>query len=277
MADTSPQSRAAIRKALQELIQAGFYRVEKIRMPDGRIRSEAHVYDTPQLPGLEEAKELIGVAVPQVEPSVPRPASGAAGSGDAGVLGVKNREKEPSLPASADDKGLAAAPTVRQPRPTGGWAKPSIDDLDEPRKTAALLLHRVLKDQPRLPLGEAELVKLAPLVAQWTAAGCGPAALGAALLSGLPETIHSPEAVIRSRLERKLPPVPGPKQPAPASAGHECDECKVPMPRLGLCGPCTGKSVHVVAVGLGERHTVVGAAQAREAIRRSKQIAGAHR
>ncbi|MFH9355051.1 hypothetical protein [Kitasatospora sp. NPDC017646] len=49
MADSSPQGRGAIRKALKELTDAGFYRVEKIRMPDGTIRTETHVYDTPQL------------------------------------------------------------------------------------------------------------------------------------------------------------------------------------------------------------------------------------
>ncbi|MGW7582582.1 hypothetical protein ACWGKU_19735 [Kitasatospora sp. NPDC054768] len=49
MADTSPQGRGAIRKALKELTAAGYYRVERIRMPDGTIVTETHVYDTPQL------------------------------------------------------------------------------------------------------------------------------------------------------------------------------------------------------------------------------------
>ncbi|MFJ6770534.1 hypothetical protein ACIQOV_06090 [Kitasatospora sp. NPDC091257] len=44
-----PQGRGAIRKALKELTAAGYYRVERIRMPDGTIVTETHVYDTPQL------------------------------------------------------------------------------------------------------------------------------------------------------------------------------------------------------------------------------------
>lgn len=46
MADTSPQGRGAIRKALKELTDAGFYRVELIRLSDGTVRTENHVYDT---------------------------------------------------------------------------------------------------------------------------------------------------------------------------------------------------------------------------------------
>lgn len=40
MADTSPQGRGTVRRALKELADAGYYRVVRVRRPDGTIRSE---------------------------------------------------------------------------------------------------------------------------------------------------------------------------------------------------------------------------------------------
>ncbi|MFC9332082.1 hypothetical protein, partial [Kitasatospora sp. NPDC057015] len=174
IADSSIDSRAAVRKALKELIAAGYYRVEKVRMPDGTIRSEAHVYDTPQLPGLKAAEKLLGTAKPQVTPRVARPASGVPDSGAAGVLVVKNLVKEPSLPAP--DRGdvdgrRRTAPSVRHPRPAEGRVASSMDELVGPPRAAALALYRVLKDQPRLRLGDAEVVELAPLAGRGVRSG----------------------------------------------------------------------------------------------------------
>ncbi|MEU9074350.1 helix-turn-helix domain-containing protein [Kitasatospora sp. NPDC048538] len=272
IADSSTDSRAAVRKALKELIDAGYYRVEKIRMPDGTIRSEAHVYDTPQIPGLEQAKELLNAVKPQVEPGVARPASGTADSGSAGVPVVKNLIQEPSLPTPGDHERRPAAVT-RRPRSEGARAGAALEELDDgPLRVAALVLYRTLKDQPRLRLGEAEVIELAPLVARWLAVGCGPAELAAALLPGLPETIHSPVGMIRDRLLRKLPLAQCPS--APARPRHECDVCRAPLRRPGLCGPCSGNPGPASAIGSGEQYTAAGAAQARAAMRRTKELAG---
>ncbi|WP_395297246.1 hypothetical protein ACF9IK_30265 [Kitasatospora hibisci] len=273
MADSSTQSRAAVRKALQELTEAGYYRVEKVRLPDGTIRSEAHVFDTPQLPGVEAAKELLDTVKPQVEPGVPHPASGAADSGGAGVPVVKNLIQEPSLPTRGDHVRCPAAAT-RRSRPEGGRAVVSLADLDDgPLRAAALALYRALNDEPRLRLGEAEVIELAPLVARWLAVGCGPAELAAALLPGLPATIHSPAGMIRDRLLRKLPPTQCPS--VPARQRHECDVCRAPLRRPGLCGPCSGNPGPVSAIGSGEQYTAAGAARARAAMRRPKSLAAA--
>ncbi|MFC9331428.1 hypothetical protein [Kitasatospora sp. NPDC057015] len=271
IADSSIDSRAAVRKALKELIAAGYYRVEKVRMPDGTIRSEAHVYDTPQLPGLQAAEELLGAVKPQATPSVAHPASGAADSGDAGVHVVKNLDKEPSPPAPdrGDVHSLGCtAPSARRPRPAGGRATPSMEDLAGPPRAAALALYRALKDQPRLRLGEAEMVELVPLVERWLAAGCGPAELAAALLSGLPSEIFSPVAVVRDRLVRKLPPAPPQTRSICAGQQHECVECRVPMSTLGLCRRCSGlPDLAAAGIGCGEPITAAGAARVRAAMR----------
>ncbi|GAA2266867.1 hypothetical protein GCM10010430_59970 [Kitasatospora cystarginea] len=268
IADSSTDSRAAVRKALKELIVAGYYRVEKIRMPDGTIRSEAHVYDTPQIPGLSEAKELLEAAKPQVEPSVPRPASGPSDSGHAGAHVVKNLVKEPSLPSAGLAVGSPAVPAERRPEATGGRAGSSVEDLDGPLRAAALALYQVLGAQPRLRLGEAEVAELAPLVAEWLAVGSGPAELAAALLPGLPETIHSPVGVIRSRLLRKLPMQPVPvERTAWASRMYECDECRDPMASPGLCGPCSGRPDPASKIGSGAHATAAGVARVRAVMR----------
>lgn len=69
MADSSPQGRAAIRKALKELIEAGYYWVVTTRLPDGTIRSEIHVFDTPQLVGPGVTRSGPGGADPDARAS----------------------------------------------------------------------------------------------------------------------------------------------------------------------------------------------------------------
>ncbi|MFE6750293.1 hypothetical protein ACFVGM_30880 [Kitasatospora purpeofusca] len=231
MADSSPQGRGAIRKALKELTDAGYYRVEKIRMPDGTIRTETHVYDTPWS-----------------APDATRPAPGGAGAGRADSPPVKDRHKEPSLPASSADDGKA----------------------EEVREAVATLF-RVIRPEPRLHLGEAEAAELAPLVARWLEHGATPADLAHALLPGLPTPVHSAVAVLRYRLERKMPPAPPAVRPATARYA-ECAKCHDPVPQPGICRPCAGLGTREVAIGGGEAATRSGAARARAALHAAKTV-----
>ncbi|MFG2696346.1 hypothetical protein [Kitasatospora sp. NPDC048407] len=238
MADTSPQGRGAIRKALKELTAAGFYRVEKIQLPNGTIISEAHVYDTPQLPW---------------QPSVTRPEPGEADTGGADTL-LKNRDQEPTLPA---DEAAAEPPGETPLVP------------DEQIRAAVAMLYRVIRPEPRLRLGESEARALAPLVAQWLDRGATYADLAHALLPGLPVPLHSPIGVLRNRLERKLPPL----QPAAPSVARrpECTKCNDPVPEPGICRPCAGLATRrAPAVGGGAEVTRAGAARVREAVRAAR-------
>ncbi|MFE2410149.1 hypothetical protein ACFXDE_17610 [Kitasatospora sp. NPDC059408] len=168
MADTSPQGRCAVQKALKELTDAGFYCVEVVRLPDGTLRSEAHVYDTPQ-----------------VAPGAKGPAAGRPVGGPRAVPEVKEREQEPTLPGdSGSDSDSGPGPGV-----------------------AARTLLQVVRPEPRLRLGEREAAALAPLVEEWLERGSSPADLAQALLPGLPSPVHSPVGVLRDRLVRKMPPV----------------------------------------------------------------------
>ncbi|WP_405004063.1 hypothetical protein OHV13_06520 [Kitasatospora purpeofusca] len=261
MADTSPQGRGAIRKALKELTDAGFYRVEKIRMPDGTIRTETHVFDIPQ------------VALP----GATRPASGEATTGGADALLESNRHQEPSRPAEPANGQEAVDRRVEEP----GGRKNDRQDVreapampDEQVREAVGMLFRVIRPEPRLHLGEAEARTLAPLVAQWLERGATHADLAVVLLPGLPTTLHSATAVLRNRLERKMPPVQAPVRPVPARYA-ECAKCHDPVPRPGICRPCAGLETRTPTVGSDEAATRSGAARARAALCAAK-TAGAN-
>ncbi|MFJ3214441.1 hypothetical protein ACIPLC_00745 [Kitasatospora sp. NPDC086801] len=264
MADTSPQGRGAIRKALKELTETGFYRVEKIRMPDGTIITETHVYDTPQL----------------ALPGATRPVSGKATTGGADVL-PKDRFKGTSLPAEQPDEPvLADEPQANM----GGREEDHEDEADaqpvavpdKQIREAVATLFRVIRPEPRLRLGQAEAEELAPLVAQWLERGATQADLAHALLPGLPAPVHSAVAVLRYRLERKMPPV----QPAvrPTAARYaECAKCHDPVPRPGICRPCTGLDARSVTVGAGAAIAAEGAARVRTAMSAARAVVESRR
>ncbi|MGW3078283.1 hypothetical protein [Kitasatospora sp. NPDC001132] len=216
MADSSPQGRGAIRRALKELKDAGYYRVDTVRLADGTVRSEAHVFDTPH-----------------PAPAATRPASGGRGTGGAVAPPVKDPGQEPTLP-------------------------------DERTRAAVATLFRVIRPEPRLRLGEAEAQALAPLVAQWLERGCSEAELANALIPGLPQPMHSPAAILRDRLQRKLPPE---RPEAPPASYAECGRCHDPVPRPGICRACAGLGTRGIAVGSGARATPEGVARARAALR----------
>ncbi|MEV7357331.1 hypothetical protein [Kitasatospora sp. NPDC091276] len=253
MADSSPQGRGAIRKALKELTEAGYYQVEKIRMPDGTIRTETHVYDTPQ----------------SAVPGVPRPVSGEASTGRAGVPLVKNRYQEPSHPAEQADKRSATSSEIAD-RSEGREEGHTIAQEprampDEQVREAVATLFRVIRPEPRLRLGEAEATELAPLVAQWLERGSTAAELSQALLPGLPVPLHSPVGVLRSRLQRKMPPVQARQQPVKPRYA-ECAKCHDPVPQPGICAACAGLCGRRPQVDDGAVVATNGAARVREAM-----------
>jgi hypothetical protein len=199
MADTSTQGRAAVAKALRELTAHGYYRVERVRRPDGTFTSVAHVYDTPYV------ADTAAYAAPAPEPVKPGP--GRPGPGKADGHPVKDREKAPTLPGPAR------------------------------LEVAAALLHRVVRDEPRLRLGAVEAVGLAPLVTAWLERGCGEREIGAALRRGLPERVHSAPALVRDRLTRKLPP-PVAREAPRVPRWSECGVCGDPVAHGGVCRGC---------------------------------------
>lgn len=144
---------------------------------------------------------------------------------------------------------------------------------DEQVCEAIATLFRVIRPEPRLHLGETEARTLAPLVAQWLESGATHADLAHALLPGLPVPLHSPVGVLRSRLKRKMLPVPAPQQSSKPRYA-ECAKCHDPVPQSGICASCAGLGVRTVQVGGGAAVAAAGAARVRAAMRAARSTLG---
>jgi hypothetical protein len=112
------------------------------------------------------------------------------------------------------------------------------------RSRAHILLAALGRTAPVLSLSAADCAELAPLVAAWFARGATDEAVLHALTAGLPNPVHRPAALVRSRLTSKLPPKPVQQSPRPPRRILECAECGVPgRPEAlpgGLCRACRG-------------------------------------
>jgi hypothetical protein len=263
MADSSPQGRLAVGRALRELAAAGYYRVDKIRQPDGTFSSQAHVFDVPQ----------------QVGPSPTHPGTGGSGSGNRGSNPVKNREIEPSFPGAAAEERPKNCAEEGPGLGAGGQKIPIPDQpsTDEPVGEAVAVLLRVIRSERRLRLGTIEALELAPLVTSWLDRGSTQVDLERALLAGLPAQIASAARLLRYRLVHRMPPIPEATQAFAASAAwFECGTCGDPVAQEGICRPCAGLGGRTVAVGRGEAATTRGGALVRAAMRagQSQHAAG---
>ncbi|MER6605029.1 hypothetical protein ABT282_03695 [Streptomyces sp. NPDC000927] len=281
MADSSPQGRLAVAKALRELTAFGYYRVHKVRREDGTFVSESHVYDTPQQSVPGSASGSGSGLMCQVVPGIDRPGSGGPTAGGPGANPVKNRGKEPSLPGPRRRPGAAGVrdggvitgmgeppevPMVSDVCTAGDAARTATGDfgvgagtdrsrvdeaIAEAHGVAVAMLFRVIGPEPRLRLGAVEALGLAPLVSAWLERGYDHRDLAGALLGGLPARIHSTSALLRNRLTRKLPPSPAVMSPDCSTPGRpgsgvprwaECEECGYPVPRAGRCPDCAAPS-----------------------------------
>ncbi|MGW0560332.1 hypothetical protein ACWDZ4_06795 [Streptomyces sp. NPDC003016] len=120
------------------------------------------------------------------------------------------------------------------------------------RSAAYDVLASLGRTDPRLALSAAECAALEADAAQWLARGASMDHLVRALTAGLPESVHSPGGIVRSRLREKLPPEPAP-EPAKGAARRRvmaCTECGTPGGSVslpgGLCQTCRGLPAEVV-------------------------------
>ncbi|WP_242582921.1 hypothetical protein [Streptomyces sp. MST-110588] len=135
-------------------------------------------------------------------------------------------------------------------------AAPAPAPVREARSQAYETLARLGHVDDRLTLSAAECAALEGLAGEWLARGAGEGQLVCALTAGLPATVYSPGAFVRTRLTGKIPPervTPPSTAPAPARAFApvpaptwmvECTDCGIPGPAEalagGLCRPCHG-------------------------------------
>ncbi|MET9427400.1 MULTISPECIES: hypothetical protein [unclassified Streptomyces] len=132
------------------------------------------------------------------------------------------------------------------------WAAFQRGDVPEdkpPRQKlsrAYVLLAALGREAPMMSLSAVECSVLAPLVNEWFERGATEQQVRIALTAGLPEVVHRPLALARTRLTTKIPP-PRTEPYRPPLRILECARCGDPARpealRDGECGPCRGEAV----------------------------------
>ncbi|MFF0293014.1 hypothetical protein ACFYST_07455 [Kitasatospora sp. NPDC004614] len=120
------EGRTTIKKAVAELRAAGYYQLVTKRLPAGRVISEIHVYDTPQLPQ------------DTAEPGTDAPGAGIPGPGAAsvgapgGYLQKKVKETTTPLPSPAPSDRREPGGADEADRPTEPTEPDALDEPGEP-------------------------------------------------------------------------------------------------------------------------------------------------
>lgn len=201
---------------------------------------------------------------------------------DAGHL---RRGREHLTAASGTAHWITRTWFSRTARDDTWWARFTRGDVPEEgqdrarptRSRAHVLLAALGRTTPALSLSQADCAALAPLLTPWFERGATEEHIHRALTAGLPTPVHSPAALIRTRLRDKLPPEPEPRQaPEPPPSRPplrmlECAHCRTPgRPEAlpgGVCSACRGERAPVhppMALSAAAVHT--HAAQIRAAM-----------
>lgn len=206
LAQRTPEGRERVASAMRELEKHGYLMRTKKRTPEGQIYTEVEVFDSPSDPPS------------QLPPETEIPASGGTAARPDGDHPVKERVKEPTHPAP----------------PTEDCEEGREGDWDEATKASADLLARVAQTEPKLSLGRADVLRLAPLVTEWRRRGASELHVVGSLTCGLPRAgVYHPARFIETRLVAKMP-----AEPCAPPVRPECDDCGVPVVSAGLCPAC---------------------------------------
>ncbi|MFF2522267.1 hypothetical protein [Streptomyces liangshanensis] len=211
----------AVKSGLRELERLGYLQRERERRPNGTLGASSYfITDQPDL--VESARSEPEVDFPPVdEPPVARPAQEDPAVDNPAVADPPHKKITSKTPPEEhhppSPPPVPAAPAVPAPRQeeTGGAGgrNAALSDIEQ---RAYDVLVRIAVAEPRLTLGERELVRLAPVAAVWLERGAGAEQLRRALTAGLPDQVGSPAGLVRRRLLDKLPP----ERPSSAAAGE---------------------------------------------------------
>ncbi|MGV9268544.1 hypothetical protein ACWDRR_28195 [Kitasatospora sp. NPDC003701] len=225
-------------RARHQLADAGLLHTTRRRGAAGQVRTESLLSNVPL--GAAEAERLFdehfeharrdGNDNPPGAGKRTRGTSSARASGTA-LPGVKTRVNTSPLPPPPAPEPASDGPGFASDGP--GFASDKAGFAEAER--ALLELRRI---DPRLTLGAREVRRLAPLAAEWLARGVSSAALRAALTSGLPDQVKSPAALLRWRLEGKLPARAEPGTVAAPASCDGCDRAFRPVDGEQRCGSC---------------------------------------
>ncbi|MER7341552.1 helix-turn-helix domain-containing protein [Streptomyces sp. NPDC000075] len=259
LAERFPEGEVRIAGGLRELEAAGYLERERVRTEGGRVVTRTVFYSSPKpdgpppapptppadrapLPEPESVPEL--VSVPERGPAPgpgPAPEPLAAPAARAAAP-APERGPAPALPPEAPAPVRDVAVLPEPPQPPG-----------RVRREAVELLARLRGDDPRLLLGERDVLRLAPGVSAWLERGAEPEAVRRVLVTGLPDDMRSPAGVIGYRLRAGLPPeLPreAPKaKPVRPDPLQNCDGCdrafRAPTP--GRCPTCPPEELDAAA------------------------------
>lgn len=200
LAGQRKEGRARITDALHDLEKAGYLRRVLVKnKKSGELSTVYEVFDHPCTDRVT------------AEPAEPAENGQNLASGD------RDRDDTGSLP-KGEKTGEQRPPSRPLPKLT----------VPEQLRSATELLLSLRGRDPRLTLGTAEAVRLAPLVGEWREAGASDAQLREALTGGLPARVLSAPGLLADRLRRKLPTrLP---RPVPPALRPECPDCGTPLP-----------------------------------------------
>lgn len=235
IAEKVSEGRVTVRKAMAQLETEGF--VKRVRRQDreaGTWSTEVTVSDVPLTEELPSDRKLtVGKAAGRSLGRSPK--------------GEKTQVKEPSPnpPASGDApfEAVEAAEAAEAAEGRAGDAPQQQEAIPPEIGRAAAVLGRLGAVEPKLSLGAAEALKLAPVAAEWLRRGVSELELRNTLAAGLPASVVAPARFVANRLERKMPAprrLADPAAPA-APVRAECAECGRPLPlgrSRGICGQC---------------------------------------
>lgn len=206
LAERTPEGRERVASALRELERYGYLKRTVARTAQGRLYTEIDVFDCPD-----------GCS-PQAAPKAGSPGSGGRTPGPDGDQPSKKQDEEPSHPA---------------PDETRTPGREEHADGDEATTQSAALLARVAQAEPKLVLGRAEAMALAPLVTEWRRRGTSDLHIINTLTVGLPPSVHHPARFLETRLRSKMP-----AERAATPVRLECEQCRAPVVVAGLCREC---------------------------------------
>ncbi|MBT2609917.1 hypothetical protein J7I97_16955 [Streptomyces sp. ISL-87] len=245
-----PNGRRSVGNAMNELIGAGYVKRARLQDPEsGRWVTVTSVTDSPT----------------DHMPTVGLPSDQAVGGSPKGVI-PKGNDLLPE--AAAEPDGSESEQQQQEEGEVSSLDNKPSDTADAVTGRAAACLSRLRDFEPRLRLSTKEVLRLAPLAAEWLADGLHEMEVIRELTKSLPASLESAVALCTYRLNNQKPEKPEPRVPAAAPATDErasCPDCHVKFPLGhpgGLCRPCQADSAPRVNVAAREA-ALSGAARVR--------------
>ncbi|MFJ9947208.1 hypothetical protein [Kitasatospora sp. NPDC091207] len=221
-------------RARRQLTRAGLLHTTRRRGTAGQVRTESLVSNVPL--DTAEAERLFDEHFEHT-----------SRAGDGGPPDAGKRTRGPSTVRALGTALPGVTPRVNTsplpPPPTPEDASGAAEFTE-----AEQVLLELRRADHRLTLGAREVRRLAPLAAEWLARGVSSAALRTALTSGLPEQVKSPAALLRWRLEGKLPARIDPGTVAAPVPCDGCDRAFRPVDGERRCGSCRTEAATRTAV-----------------------------